>query len=157
MDNLTLEQFVDTYLGFIIANHPEINNNTDIARYAKENIINTIKEQIIEENKDDIINEARKTFELDKMEESLGKTKKIIIETAFLGILVGLFVNQLTEILDCYFKDVKTGNLAGTWIITAVLFVLITILGVVMFTEEVMPIIKEIINKRKEVKNNIYT
>ena len=88
------------------------NNETNeeieyIKNSAKENLFNNIKEEIVILEKDRIIEEAKEEILKLEQERKIKEIKVLMYEGFFIAFVVGLIVNQMTEILNIS-KGVET-------------------------------------------------
>lgn len=106
-----------------------------------------IKEQIITKIKDDVRSEertkAKEEIEAEENEKKLDELKDIIWSAFLVAFLVGLLVNQVTDIITLF----KNGSIQWTVIIICLLLLLCLVVFFIMFVSKIKKIYEAI--KRK--------
>lgn len=105
--------------------------NEEVIEILTEKFKNEIYKEVVEQEKERILEEVDREKESRNQQEQIEQIRWIVLETILLGILVGLLVNQGTDII-AYLKGDTTVNLNGTlyW----VLFLVILNIAFVLFT-----------------------
>ncbi|GAB6150572.1 hypothetical protein [Clostridium novyi] len=116
-----------------------------IKESAKKNFFNDIKKEIIELEKERILKEAQEKIEKLEQKRRIKEIKLLMYEGFIIAFIVGLIVNQATELLNIS-KGIATNvGLTLGWI--AVLGILTLILYNNKFLEDITNEIKEKFNK----------
>ena len=76
--------------------------------------IDDFKQAVVKEEKDRIKEDARKELEKEEQIRNIRKTKIFLFETLILGFLVGLLVNQGTDIISFLKGQLSNMNKLGT-------------------------------------------
>lgn len=116
-----------------------------IKESAKKNLFNDIKEEIFKLEKERILEEAKKEIEVLEQKRRIKEIKLLMYEGFIIAFVVGLIVNQATELLNIS-KGVAT-NVGFTlgWI--AVLGIAALIVYNNKFLGDIASIVKEKFNK----------
>ena len=115
-----------------------------IFKAAKEQIKNQIVEEIKNEAQQEIIDMAQQEIEKAKNAEKLKELKEIVWSGFILAFLVGLLVNQVTEIIG-YVKGIAE-SVSSTYWISLVLVLLCGLVFIVMFFGRIMKMYNDIKN-----------
>ncbi|MFR3558129.1 MAG: hypothetical protein ACLTUN_06285 [Paraclostridium sordellii] len=102
---IKIDKIIDVYIDSKL---PETKSEEDIVKdLLKKQILSDITNSIVREERDRIVNEAE--VEIDKRNQNKKKIamKVILMETIFLGFLIGLLVNQGTDLITF----IKGGNI----------------------------------------------
>ena len=102
---------------------------------AKTELTNRIYKEIKEELKEQIIKKSN----LKQIQE----IKALTISGAMLAIFVGLFVNQITELIDFYKGPIKEIDVQLTWKASIVLLGLTSLITVFWFFRSALKVIKD--------------
>ena len=144
-DNISLKRIVDYFVDNHVKSKDSENSQNEIVyKAAKERIEDTVKQQIMDEMREVVHKEEVAKLEEERQIGILRDTKTLIIQTIVLGFVVGLLVNQVTDIFSFYFKGDNLINIGATWIITLVCLVVAVCLSIYILLKELMPIVKEI-------------
>ncbi|MEX0060979.1 hypothetical protein [Clostridium butyricum] len=131
-----------------ISHNNETNEEIEyIKNSAKENLFNNIKEEIVILEKDRIIEEAKEEIIKLEQERKIKEIKVLMYEGFFIAFVVGLIVNQMTEILNIS-KGVDTKvTITLLWIV--VLGIATISLYKNKFLSDVANTIREKLNNKK--------
>lgn len=111
----------------------------------KDMIFNRISEEIISLEKEKIIESANEQIKKNKIKAKLNEIKWIIVEGILAAFIVGLVVNQVTELIANYkgFSPQDVGVIWKTWGITGGLFSVLVIWIMYRVFSDVLSFIKE--------------
>lgn len=139
MNKITLDEVVNKFLD------ATTENITDdrLKEALKLQITNDIKEEVINKEIECIIKKSDDKIREKENKEMLEKLKNIIIETLIIGLILGLLVNQITELIGIW----KSGNQIElfTWIWVIVLLVALGVLTMLMYISK----LSDFINNNK--------
>lgn len=115
-----LEDLIDVYVEKTI---PETKEDTsDVKHYVKGKLMEDISREIINIRKEEIMEEIERKIAAEDEINKRKHTKVLVIETLFLGFLIGLLVNQGTDLITF----IKGGDVNITqtlaWVIILLLF-----------------------------------
>lgn len=105
--------------------------------YMKKNLFEEVKKEIIGIEKPVIEAQIKKDIEDQKLKEKLSNVKNFIIQTLFIGILLGILTNEITDLLDV----TKSNSVTITffWIIgLSVIIVLLIFLLYINVIEKIL-------------------
>ena len=127
MNKITLDEVVNKFLD---ATSKNITDDR-LKEALKLQITNDIKEEVINKEIECIIKKSDDKIREKENKEMLEKLKNIIIETLIIGLILGLLVNQITELIGIW----KSGNQIElfTWIWVIVLLVALGGLTMLMY------------------------
>lgn len=109
----------------------------------KDDIVKEIRNEYKQELKEEIISEMQDERNRKKIED----LKELIVTSLVMAFLVGLAVNQVTDIIS-YFKNGDTGiSLGWTVLCTIILFAISVLLYIQFFIKKAMDIINNSIKK----------
>lgn len=149
-DKISLKLIVDYFVDSHDKNKAHENlQNEIVVKAAKDRIEDIIKKQIMDEMRETVHKEEAAKLEEERQEGILRDTKTLIVQTIILGFVVGLLVNQVTDIFSFYFKGDSLINIGATWIITLICLIVAICLSFYILLKELIPIVKEI-QKRKQ-------
>lgn len=137
---------------YVESQNISINNETNeeiqyIKKSAKENLFNNVKEEIVILEKDRIIKEAKEEIIKLEQERKIKEIKVLMYEGFFIAFVVGLIVNQMTEILNIS-KGVETKvTITLLWIV--ILGIATIILYKNKFLDDISNTIREKLNSIK--------
>lgn len=116
-----LDEIIDSYINKKIPDIQEEENTEDIRNLLKKQILSDVTEVIISNEKDKIVQQAELDIDKKKQDKKRQEMKKVVIETLFLGFLIGLLANQGTDLIT-YIKggNVNVGQTL-MWIILLIL------------------------------------
>ena len=110
---------------------------------AKTELTNRIYKEIKEELKEQIIKEAQDEIDKKSNLKQIQEIKALTISGAMLAIFVGLFVNQITELIDFYKGPIKEIDVQLTWKASIVLLGLTSLITVFWFFRSALKVIKD--------------
>lgn len=139
MNKITLDEVVNKFLD---ATSENITDDR-LKEALKLQITNDIKEEVINKEIECIIKKSDDKIREKENKEMLEKLKNIIIETLIIGLILGLLVNQITELIGIW----KSGNQIElfTWIWVIVLLVALGVLTMLMYISK----LSDFINNNK--------
>ena len=139
MNKITLDEVVNKFLD---ATSKNITDDR-LKEALKLQITNDIKEEVINKEIECIIKKSDDKIREKENKEMLEKLKNIIIETLIIGLILGLLVNQITELIGIW----KSGNQIElfTWIWVIVLLVALGVLTMLMYISK----LSDFINNNK--------
>jgi len=139
MNKITLDEVVNKFLD---ATSKNITDDR-LKEALKLQITNDIKEEVINKEIECIIKKSDDKIREKENKEMLEKLKNIIIETLIIGLILGLLVNQITELIGIW----KSGNQIElfTWIWVIVLLVALGGLTMLMYISK----LSDFINNNK--------
>ena len=116
-----LDEIIDSYINKKIPDIQEEENTEDIRNLLKKQILSDVTEVIISNEKDKIVQQAELDIDKKKQDKKRQEMKTVVIETLFLGFLIGLLANQGTDLIT-YIKggNVNVGQTL-MWIILLIL------------------------------------
>ena len=116
-----LDEIIDSYINKKIPDIQEEENTEDIRNLLKKQILSDVTEVIISNEKDKIVQQAELDIDKKKHDKKRQEMKIVVIETLFLGFLIGLLANQGTDLIT-YIKggNVNVGQTL-MWIILLIL------------------------------------
>lgn len=116
-----LDEIIDIYINKKIPDIQGEEDTEDIRNLLKKQILNDITETIIITEKDKIVQQAELDIDKKEKDKKRQEMKIVVIETLFLGFLIGLLANQGTDLIT-YIKggDVNVGQTL-MWIILLIL------------------------------------
>ena len=116
-----LDEIIDSYINKKIPDIQEEENTEDIRNLLKKQILSDVTEVIISNEKDKIVQQAELDIDKQKQDKKRQEMKIVVIETLFLGFLIGLLANQGTDLIT-YIKggNVNVGQTL-MWIILLIL------------------------------------
>lgn len=116
-----LDEIIDSYINKKIPDIQEEENTEDIRNLLKKQILSDVTEVIISNEKDKIVQQAELDIDKKKQDKKRQEMKRVVIETLFLGFLIGLLANQGTDLIT-YIKggNVNVGQTL-MWIILLIL------------------------------------
>ena len=116
-----LDEIIDSYINKKIPDIQEEENTEDIRNLLKKQILSDVTEVIISNEKDKIVQQAELDIDKNKQDKKRQEMKIVVIETLFLGFLIGLLANQGTDLIT-YIKggNVNVGQTL-MWIILLIL------------------------------------
>nr|WP_288564231.1 hypothetical protein [uncultured Romboutsia sp.] len=116
-----LDEIIDSYINKKIPDIQEEENTEDIRNLLKKQILSDVTEVIISNEKDKIVQQAELDIDKKKQDKKRQEMKIVVIETLFLGFLIGLLANQGTDLIT-YIKggNVNVGQTL-MWIILLIL------------------------------------
>ena len=116
-----LDEIIDRYINKKIPDIQEEENTEDIRNLLKKQILSDVTEVIISNEKDKIVQQAELDIDKKKQDKKRQEMKIVVIETLFLGFLIGLLANQGTDLIT-YIKggNVNVGQTL-MWIILLIL------------------------------------
>lgn len=145
MDCEITNKMVDAYINTL---NLEENEDLDFIKDSiKRNFLNDIKKEIIQVEKNRIVKEA--TEEIDKLEQArrIKEIRVLMYEGVILAFVVGLIVNQFTEILNLT-KGVQTKvTITLLWIV--ILGIVTLIVYKYKFLSEISSVIAVKLNKEE--------
>ena len=115
-----LDEIIDSYINKKIPDIQEEENTEDIRNLLKKQILSDVTE-VISNEKDKIVQQAELDIDKKKQDKKRQEMKIVVIETLFLGFLIGLLANQGTDLIT-YIKggNVNVGQTL-MWIILLIL------------------------------------
>lgn len=120
MDQMTI---VDNILEVYLNNEEEYKCATDTVRQiVKEDLRKDIIDEVWKLKQDEIIEDTNRKVKEEKEIRKREQVKVVILETLFLGCLIGLLVNQGTDIITTLKGG--SGNIGMTLLIIAILLIL---------------------------------
>ena len=121
MQKELLDEIIDSYINKKIPDIQEEENTEDIRNLLKKQILSDVTEVIISNEKDKIVQQAELDIDKKKQDKKRQEMKIVVIETLFLGFLIGLLANQGTDLIT-YIKggNVNVGQTL-MWIILLIL------------------------------------
>lgn len=151
MDCKIAKKMINAYVESQNISEGETNDEIEyIKDSAKENLFNVIKEEIIILEKDRIIKEAKDEIIKLEQERKIKEIKVLMYEGFIIAFVVGLIVNQATEILNVS-KGVETKvTVTLLWIIALGIATIIVYNN--KFLGDIANIIKEKFNSDKDKK-----
>lgn len=151
MDCKIAKKMINAYVESQNISEGETNDEIEyIKDSAKKNLFNDIKEEIINLEKDRIIKEAEDEIKKLEQERKIKEIKVLMYEGFIIAFVVGLIVNQVTDILNVS-KGVETKvTITLLWII--VLGILTIIIYSNKFLDDIANTIKEKFNRDKDKK-----
>ena len=151
MDCKIAKKMINAYVESQNISEGETNDEKEyIKDSAKKNLFNDIKEEIINLEKDRIIKEAEDEIKKLEQERKIKEIKVLMYEGFIIAFVVGLIVNQVTDILNVS-KGVETKvTITLLWII--VLGILTIIIYSNKFLDDIANTIKEKFNRDKDKK-----
>lgn len=114
---------------------------------AKEQIKTTIYDEITAEVRDKALREAEVLIEQKANMRKLNEYKKLAVEGFMLAFIVGLLVNQITDIIGFYKGSLDIESIGSTIWISLVLMLICVCIFIYIF-------LKTLINLWKEVKKH---
>ena len=116
-----LDEIIDSYINKKIPDIQEEENTEDIRNLLKKQILSDVTEVIISNEKDKRVQQAELDIDKKKQDKKRQEMKIVVIETLFLGFLIGLLANQGTDLIT-YIKggNVNVGQTL-MWIILLIL------------------------------------
>ena len=116
-----LDEIIESYINKKIPDIQEEENTEDIRNLLKKQILSDVTEVIISNEKDKIVQQAELDIDKKKQDKKRQEMKIVVIETLFLGFLIGLLANQGTDLIT-YIKggNVNVGQTL-MWIILLIL------------------------------------
>ena len=116
-----LDEIIDSYINKKIPDMQGEEDTEDIRNLLKKQILSDVTEVIISNEKDKIVQQAELDIDKKKQDKKRQEMKIVVIETLFLGFLIGLLANQGTDLIT-YIKggDVNVGQTL-MWIILLIL------------------------------------
>ena len=116
-----LDEIIDSYINKKIPDIQEEENTEDIRNLLKKQILSDVTEVIISNEKDKIVQQAELDIDKKKQDKKRQEMKIVVIETLFLGFLIGLLANQGADLIT-YIKggNVNVGQTL-MWIILLIL------------------------------------
>lgn len=125
MISVRLEKLVDDY---ILLKHGKIDK--ELVRFSKEKISEEIESEVKEAYYEELKERAESEIESSKIKDRIKNTKSLILNSIFGAFLVGMIVNQLTDLLT-FLKD-KTNWGIGITLVALGVFSLILFFWVVV-------------------------
>lgn len=143
--SVTLDKIVSYYVKKVGTNSLQQGDEGHLLLEAAERKIReSIEEEIKAEARQEIIEDANKEIEKIKNEKRIRELKEIIWSGFLVAFIVGLLVNQITEIIG-YFKGTQNMVISTYWI-SLVLFFICVIAFIVMFINRIKSIYQDIKN-----------
>lgn len=140
MDQMTI---VDNILEVYLNNEEEYKCATDTVRQiVKEDLRKDIIDEVWKLKQDEIIEDTNRKVKEEKEIRKREQVKVVILETLFLGCLIGLLVNQGTDIITTLKGG--SGNIGMTLLIIAILLILSTGFAFLIYLDK----LDEFFNKR---------
>lgn len=125
MISVRLEKLVDDY---ILLKHGKIDK--ELVRFSKEKISEEIESEVKEAYYEELKERAESEIESSKIKDRIKNTKSLILNGIFGAFLVGMIVNQLTDLLT--FLKNKTNWGIGITLVALGVFSLILFFWVVV-------------------------
>ncbi|KEI87641.1 hypothetical protein N492_11880 [Clostridium botulinum B2 267] len=108
--------FTDKIIEYYVDNNSTFSNDDDKDRL-KEKFLDDIKKEIIELEKDKIKEEAKAIQIKAEEENRIKRVKVLMYEGFFIAFLVGLIVNQFTDIIGITKGNKTNASITLLWII----------------------------------------
>ena len=139
MGKITLDEVVNKFLEATSENISDYRLKDAL----KSQIINDIKEEVVNKEVESITEKSNYKIREKENKEMLEKLKNIIIETLIIGLVLGLLVNQITELIGIW----KSGNQIEifNWIWVIALLVVLGGLTMLMYISK----LSDFINNNK--------
>lgn len=100
-----LDSLINAYASLVYGDKGLTNNAVvDPIQAAKEILKQEITSEIREKYKEEIYSEVKQQVRCEQEQDKVSQIKAILIETVFLSALVGLIVNQMTDVIT-YLKE----------------------------------------------------
>ena len=144
-DEITLEELIDIFVEDDVEENgsSKMKSDTRLKEGVKKHIYEQVKKQIVEKEIENIKEEAHNQQKEEERNENFRKMKVLIFETLSVGLVVGLLVNQATELIANW-KGIKNIELY-TWFWIFGLIIVLMVLVVGMYLNK----IDEFINRKK--------
>lgn len=98
-----------------LASESKTEDDKKLQEYLIDGIYREIRQEIVNSEKEKIKKDAENEFESEKQAEKIAKLKNYIVEGILLAFIVGLLVNQVTEVIT-YLKTQEFLNWSkGVW------------------------------------------
>ena len=137
MDRITAEEVINDYVEL-----KSKNTEDKIKEALKEKIYEDIEKQITCKKMSEILDEVDKKDQEKQKKRKLTHMKVLIFETLFISFLIGLIVNQVTDLIT---QSKGTGNII-TWIWIVSIGAVLGLFIFLMYIEK----IEDYINKRND-------
>ncbi|NLK23479.1 MAG: hypothetical protein GX309_05730 [Clostridiales bacterium] len=137
MDRITAEEVINDYVEL-----KSKNTEDKIKEALKEKIYEDIEKQITCKKMSEILDEVDKKEQEKQKKRKLTHMKVLIFETLFISFLIGLIVNQVTDLIT---QSKGTGNII-TWIWIVSIGAVLGLFIFLMYIEK----IEDYINKRND-------
>lgn len=115
---------------------------------AKEELRNKIYKEIREELIDEIVEEAQDEIDRRANLKQIQEIKTLTVSGAILAIFIGLFVNQVTELIAFYKGPLIEVGTKTTWQISIVFFAIAALITAGWFFGNALKIIKDYSKKK---------
>lgn len=145
-----LDRILDNYINKKTNEELGIDVDADrnyILDAAKSEIKNQVYREVSAEIRDQALREAEDIIEERVSTKRLEEYKKLAVEGFVLAIVVGLLVNQVTEIIAFYKGSIALESIYSTIIISVVLVVICAVVFIYIF-------LKTLLSMWREVKKN---
>lgn len=136
-----IENLVETYVDNKVTDGPDVKN------LLREKIIDTVYNIVIEKEKNRIEQEAKDKIDKEEEKRKRREIKVVIIETLIIGFLVGLLVNQFTDVIS-YTKGVNI-NIMTTLLWIFILLLFSFAFAFLMYTNRIDDFVYNMENKAK--------
>ena len=136
-DEITLEELIDIFV------EDDVEENGSSKMKSDTRLKEGVKKQIVEKEIENIKEQAHNQQKEEERNENFRKMKVLIFETLSVGFVVGLLVNQATELIANW-KGIKNIELY-TWFWIFGLIIVLMVLVVGMYLNK----IDEFINRKK--------
>lgn len=141
-----LDVLLDGYIGKMTNTELQIADDSKetqifILESAKSAIQNQIYDEIRAEIIDDALKDADKKIEQKVLDARLKEQKKLVFEGFLLAFLVGLCVNQITEIINFLKGDLVLESLHSTIIVSLILFGLCLVIFSYIFLKTLLDLL----------------
>ena len=118
------EKFIDEMLDvFIESKKDEFGANETVLELVKKDLKQNITKEVWRSKKEEIIKDAEKEYKKKMEDKKKSQIRVVLLETLFLGCLIGLIVNQGTDIITML-KLGTDNNLSATLFIITILLVI---------------------------------
>lgn len=109
----------------------------------KKELIDSIYEEVKEDIRDNAVREANEIIDEKAGLKRIDEFKKLMINGFIVAALVGLLVNQLTDIIGYYKGSVTISTIMPTIIISIILFIICICIFAWLFFNELLRLLKK--------------
>ncbi|WP_092926114.1 hypothetical protein [Romboutsia hominis] len=136
-----IENLTETYI------NTKIMDNHDVKTLLRDKIIDTVYTTVKEIEKSKIVKEAQDKIDIEAENRKRKEIKVLIIETLIIGFIIGLLVNQFTDVIS-FTKGAEINIYASlAWIIILLAFSFV--FAFLMYTNRIDDFVSKIENKDK--------
>ncbi|MGL4571877.1 MAG: hypothetical protein ACRCVJ_12520 [Clostridium sp.] len=122
INQITLNELVDN----LVKSHPIMDERIAVA--LKKTIEDDVVKEIVEKEINRINDEAEKLQKRKEEEKNIKSIKNVIIQTLFIGLISGLLINQVTELIGIWKNGQNVEMVTWFWIISLSIILLVMVL-----------------------------